>query len=67
MRCKRCLVMPYCSHECLAADWKRHKHAECTPVGSEAAAASASSSGASSSGGGASSSNNKKKGKGKKR
>ena len=64
MRCKRCLVMPYCSHECLAADWKRHKHAECTPVGSEAA--SASSSGASSSGG-ASSSNNKKKGKGKKR
>ena len=59
--------MPYCSHECLAADWTHHKHAECTPVGSEAAAASAASSGASSSGGGASSSNNKKKGKGKKR
>ena len=63
MRCKRCLVMPYCSHECLAADWKRHKHAECTPVGSSAPAASAaSSSGASSSG-----TNNEKKGKGKKR
>ena len=62
MRCKRCLVMPYCSHECLAADWKRHKHAECTPVGSSDPSA-ASSSGASSS----SSTNNKKKGKGKKR
>ena len=55
--------MPYCSHECLAADWKRHKHAECTPVGSEAASA-ALSSGASSSAG---PSFNKKKGKGKKR
>ena len=67
MRCKRCLVMPYCSHECLAADWKRHKHAECTLVGSDTASA-ASSSGAPSSGAGASSSNNnKKKGKGKKR
>ena len=52
MRCKRCLVMPYCSHECLAADWKRHKRAECTPVRSEAASA------ATSCGAGASSSNN---------
>ena len=53
--------MPYCSLEFLVADWPRHKHTECTPVGSSAPAASAaSSSGASSSG-----TNNKKKGKGK--